>query len=57
MGVYCDACEKRQSDGVSDCCKADVWGVYRTDDNFICKECGNECMVIRKKKTKKKRRK
>ena len=47
MTVYCDACEHEVGKGLSKCCGADVWGVYRQDEvRHLCQECGNDCEIV-----------
>ena len=50
MAVFCDACETKLSDDVSNCCQADVWAIIRADGNiYICQNCGDECGLERLK--------
>lgn len=47
MAVYCDACETKLSEGISKCCKADVWAELRAHSiRYICEDCGDDCEVI-----------
>jgi len=48
MAVICDACETKLGEGVSKCCKADVWAELRVDSNrYICQECNHNCEVVK----------
>lgn len=48
MAIICDACEHRLGDGVSKCCKADVWAILRADGTrYECQGCGDECDIRR----------
>ncbi len=47
MAVICDACEQVIGDGISKCCRADVWAILRADgDRYECQDCGNLCEIV-----------
>jgi hypothetical protein len=51
MVIECDACCQKTGEGVSKCCKADVWAELRAhSERYICKECDEECDVIKRRK-------
>jgi len=47
MAVYCDACGAKVKNGVSSCCGADVYGMYREDGEwYYCLDCRDMCKVV-----------